>query len=181
MNFDLKLWDKLKKQAKHPKHGTPDELGVFDYIYGVLHCPTYRETYADFLKTDFPRIPWPSSPDEFWDVLAKGAKLRKLHLMNPQAIGPTPFPFMGSGDNVVENPAFKDGKVWINKVQYFDNVPEVSWSLRIGGYQPAQKWLKDRKNREIEYEDVKHYQRFLKVLSETDRIMGTINMDIIRS
>ena len=181
VNFDLKLWDKLKKQAKHPKHGTPDELGVFDYIYGVLHCPTYRETYADFLKTDFPRIPWPSSPDEFWDVLAKGAKLRKLHLMNPQAIGPTPFPFMGSGDNVVENPAFKDGKVWINKVQYFDNVPEVSWSLRIGGYQPAQKWLKDRKNREIEYEDVKHYQRFLKVLSETDRIMGTINMDIIRS
>jgi len=96
--------------ADHPKHGKPDELAAFDYIYGVLHCPAYRETYAEFLKTDFPHIPWPSGPDEFWDVSAKGTELRKLHLMEPQAIGRTPFPFTGNGDNVVNGPAFRDRK-----------------------------------------------------------------------
>lgn len=176
VNFDEKLYQRLQKLATHPKHGTPDEVAVFDYIYGVLHCPAYRETYAEFLKIDFPRIPWPASPDEFWDVSAKGAALRKLHLMEPAAVGDTPYPFMGEGNSVVDKPRFEDGKVWINATQYFDNAPEVSWEFYIGGYQPAQKWLKDRKGRALSFEDVKHYQRILKVLSETNRIMGEITI-----
>lgn len=176
VNFDEKLYQRLQKLAAHPKYGTPDEVAVFDYIYGVLHCPAYRETYAEFLKIDFPRIPWPTSSDGFWDVSAKGATLRKLHLMDAAAIGSTPFPFLGGGDSVVDKPRFEDGKVWINATQYFDNAPDVSWGLYIGGYQPAQKWLKDRKGRALSFEDVKHYQRILKILSETDRIMGEITI-----
>jgi hypothetical protein len=178
INFDLKHWKNLQKKAKHPAHGTPDEVQTFDYIYGVLHCPTYRETYAEFLKVDFPRIPWPTTPDEFWDISAKGAQLRKLHLMDPAAIGPAPYTFKGQGDGTVEQPRFEDGKVWINETQYFDAAPEVSWTFYIGGYQPAQKWLKDRKGRELSFVDVKHYQRILKILSETDRIMKTITMTL---
>ena len=178
VNFDSKLYERLQELATHPMHGTPDEVAAFDYIYGVLHCPAYRETYAEFLKIDFPRIPWPSSPETFWDVSAKGTELRRLHLMEPDAIGETPFPFMGDGDNVVDKIVFDDGKVWINKTQHFDNAPEVSWGLFIGGYQPAQKWLKDRKGRALSFSDVKHYQRILKILSETDRIMATINMEL---
>jgi len=178
INFDAKLYAKLQKLAAHPSHGTPDEVQVFDYIYGVLHCPAYRETYAEFLKIDFPRIPWPASPDEFWDVSAKGSALRKLHLMDPAAIGATPYPFMGEGDNLVDKPDFRDGKVWINKTQYFDAAPATSWGFYIGGYQPAQKWLKDRKGRALSFDDVKHYQRILKILSETDRIMKTITMTL---
>lgn len=155
---------------------------VFDYIYGVLHCPAYRETYAEFLKINFPRIPWPSTPDEFWDVSAKGTELRKLHLMDPATIGQTPYPFTtaegAEGDNVVEKTSFADGKIWINKTQYFVDAPEVSWGFYIGGYQPAQKWLKDRKGRALSFDDVKHYQRILKILSETDWIMQTIEMDL---
>lgn len=176
INFDEKLYQRLQTLATHPTHGTPDEVAVFDYIYGVLHCPAYRETYAEFLKIDFPRIPWPATPDEFWDVSAKGTILRKLHLMDPAAIGPTPYPFTGDGDSVVDKSRFEGGKVWINKTQYFDNAPEVSWGFYIGGYQPAQKWLKDRKGRALSFEDVKHYQRILKILSETDRIMQSITM-----
>ena len=112
------------------------------------------------------------------DVSAKGAKLRKLHLMDPAAIGPTPYPFTGDGDNVVDKPRFEDGRVWINATQYFDSAPEVSWGFFIGGYQPAQKWLKDRKGRALSFDDVKHYQRILKILAETDRIMGTISMTL---
>ncbi|MDI3337194.1 hypothetical protein QKW60_12300 [Defluviimonas aestuarii] len=116
--------------------------------------------------------------DEFWDVSAKGTELRKLHLMDPSAIGPTPFLFTGDGDNMVETPRFEDGRVWINTTQYFDNAPAVSWGFYIGGYQPAQKWLKDRKGRELRIEDVRHYQRILKILAETDRIMQTITMTL---
>jgi len=177
VNFDHKLYKKLQKMADHPEHGKPDEVQVFDYIYGVLHCPAYRETYAEFLKIDFPRIPWPTTPDEFWDVSAKGAELRKLHLMEPASIGATPYPFTGEGDNEVDKPRFEDGRVWINDSQYFADAPPVSWNFYIGGYQPAQKWLKDRKGRALSFEDVKHYQRVLKILSETDRIMQTITMD----
>jgi len=178
VNFDPKLYNRLRKMAAHPDHGAPDEVQTFDYIYGVLHCPAYRETYAEFLKIDFPRIPWPSGPDEFRDVSAKGGQLRRLHLMDPAAVGATPYPFMGDGDNVVGKPAFKDGRVWINKTQYFDAAPEISWDFYIGGYRPAQKWLKDRKGRVLDFEDVKHYRRILKILSETDRIMKTIKIDI---
>ena len=178
INFDPKLYARLKTLTAHPTHGTPDEVAVFDYIYGVLHCPAYRTTYAEFLKIDFPRIPWPATPDEFWDVSTKGTQLRKLHLMDPATIGPTPYPFKGEGAGMVDKPRFEGGKVWINATQYFDNAPDVSWTFYIGGYQPAQKWLKDRKGRALTFEDVKHYQRILKILSETDRIMQTIQMDL---
>jgi len=182
INFAPKLYARLQALAKHPTHGTPDEVAVFDYIYGVLHCPAYRASYAEFLKIDFPRIPWPASPAEFWDISAKGSQLRKLHLMDPATIGPTPYPFKGQGDAVVEKPDFRDGpnggQVWINKTQYFDSAPAVAWGFYIGGYQPAQKWLKDRKGRALTFDDVKHYQRILKILSETARIMATITMTL---
>jgi predicted helicase len=178
INFDQKLWKKLKALAKDKTHGEPDEIATFDYIYGVLHCPEYRETYAEFLKSDFPRIPWPSSPEEFWSVSEKGGMLRRLHLMEPDAVGETSCPFKGEGDNTVDKPRFEKGKVFINATQYFDNVPEVSWNFFIGGYQPAQKWLKDRKTRALTFDDVKHYQKIIKILAETDRIMKTIEMDL---
>lgn len=178
VNFDQALYKRVQDLATHPGEDGPKELAVFDYIYGVLHCLGYRKAYAEFLKIDFPRIPWPSSPDEFWDVSAKGTELRKLHLMEPEAIGLMPFKFIGEGDNMVGEPCYKDGKVWINKAQYFDNAPKASWELYIGGYQPAQQWLKDRKGKKLDLRNVRHYQRILKILAETDRIMGTINMKL---
>lgn len=179
VNFDPKLHARLKKLAEHPDHGTPDEVAILDYIYSVLHCPIYRDTYAEYLKTDFPRIPWPSSSDEFWRLSSQGAALRKLHLMEPAAVGAAPYPFEGDGDNVVatiSKDTYRDGNVWINKTQYFAGVPQVAWNLYIGGYQPAQKWLKDRKGRALTFDDVKHYQRIIGVLAETDRIMNEIDM-----
>jgi len=70
---------------------------------------------------------------------------------------------------------YQNGKVYINETQYFDNVPEIAWNFYIGGYQPAQKWLKDRKGRELNYEDILHYQKIIVALSETDRIMKEID------
>ena len=155
-----------------------NEVDIFDYIYGVLHSPDYRETFKEFLKIDFPRIPYPPSPDVFWHVAEKGGELRRLHLMEDAAIGETPYPFEGEGDGVVDKPVFDSGKVWINAGQGFANVPAIAWDFHIGGYQPAQKWLKDRKGRTLSFADIKHYQKIIKILSETDRIMKEIKLPI---
>jgi len=176
VNFDPTLFDNLRKMAQHPKRGKPDAVRTFDYIYGVLHCPAYRETFAEFLKIDFPRIPWPANPSEFWDISDKGRMLRQLHLMDTAAGGRAPYPLVGRGEGMVENIEFGDGKIWINGSQHFDNTPEAVWDMFIGGYQPAQKWLKDRKDRNLDHADIQHYQRILKVLAETRRIMDTIEM-----
>jgi len=189
VNMDEKIRKKIEKAATDKKHGTPDEVAIFDYIYGVLHCPAYRETYAEFLKIDFPRVPYPSSPSAFWDISAKGTALRKLHLMESDAIGDTDYVFRGEGDPIIEKPKFEPtsethGIVRINKTHHFENVPKIAWEFYIGGYQPAQKWLKDRKGADyndgkgLDYNDIRQYQDIIKILSETDRIMKTIEMDL---
>ncbi len=178
INFDPKLHKQLITKADHSKYGKPTPEDIFDYIYAVLHCPAYRKTYAEVLKSDFPRIPWPKTPDAFWELVPKGTALRRLHLMEPDAIGDTPYPFDGEGDSVVDKVVWKDGMVMINKTQGFAGVPQLAWEFFIGGYQPAQKWLKDRKCRELSFDDLQHYQRIIKILSETDRIMKTIEMDL---
>lgn len=194
LNFKPKLFGRIRKSAGLT--GTPaapdgtgdfrdasgedrsDEVKVFDYIYGVLHCPRYRETYAEFLKIDFPRIPFPPSPEVFRKVSEQGEALRRLHLMEDAAIGEAKFPFEGEGDSVVDKPRFEGGKVWINKDQGFAGIPAVVWDFPIGGYQPAQKWLKDRKGRALSWDDIRHYQKIIKILAETDRIMRGIEMPI---
>lgn len=155
-----------------------DELKVFDYVYGVLHSFTYREVYREFLKIDFPRIPFPPSMDIFRKVSEQGETLRRLHLMEDAVIGDTQFTFDGDGTSVVEKPRFEGGRVWINADQYFENVPAIAWEFHIGGYQPAQKWLKDRKGRVLGWDEVRHYQKIVKVLIETDRIMHEIGLPL---
>ena len=194
LNFDPKLYAQIREAADltgplTPPDGTdvfrtatgaarPDEVKVFDYIYGVLHSPAYRETYREFLKIDFPRVPFPRDPATFAHVSAQGEALRRLHLMEPVAIGETPFPFEGEGDSLVEKPRFEQGKVWINAAQHFTGVSETAWNFHIGGYQPAQKWLKDRKGRTLSWDDIRHYQRIIKILDETDRIMREIELPL---
>jgi hypothetical protein len=61
-------------------------------------------------------------------------------------------------------------------VQYFENVPETAWNFYIGGYQPAQKWLKDRKGRILHFEDVLHYQKIILALKKTTELMEEIDL-----
>jgi len=178
VNFDPKIFQRIQSLGQCKAHGTPDEVQVFDYIYAVLYCPTYRETYAEFLRIDFPRIPYPATPEEFWTLSEKGAQLRKLHLMDATSIGIASYPLQGAGDNIVKEPTFAAGKVWINETQGFSDVPEEAWDFFIGGYQPAQRWLKDRRGRALNFDEVKHFQRIIKVLAETDRIMGSMEMTL---
>lgn len=148
---------------------------LFDYIYAILHCPSYRERYKEFLKIDFPRIPYPTDWEEFRDLAEKGEELRLLHLMEdiPSKTDIT-FPVVGSMQ--VDCYSWKGNRVYINSEQYFDGVPESAWNFYIGGYQPAQKWLKDRKGMILSFEDVKHYGNIIYVLQQTERIMQEIDV-----
>jgi len=153
---------------------SPEE--VFDYIYAVLYTPNYREKYKDLLKINFPRIPYPNDKVSFLKLVDKGKKLKELHLMilpNIESLIRTSFDI--SGNNAVEKFTFDNGKVYINSVQYFENVSEVAWNFYIGGYQPAQKWLKDRKGMTLSYEDIEHYRKIITVLDETDKVMKELN------
>jgi type I restriction-modification system DNA methylase subunit len=178
VNFDPKLYANICTKAGLIGIDG-DELKVFDYIYGVLHSPDYRKTYAAFLKIDFPRIPYPASPEVFIHIADKGEQLRRLHLMESAAIGATPYPFKGEGTGEVVKPTYTDeGKVYINSQQWFEGVSSIAWEFHVGGYQPAQKWLKDRKGRVLSFDDVRHYQKIIKILSETDRIMKEIKLPL---
>ena len=188
VNFKKDLYDKIAKGLNYlPCYDdnllvdpTSDYNGVlypqdlFDYIYAVLHSPSYRERYKEFLKIDFPRIPYPTEWEKFRDLAEKGEELRQLHLMEdlPSKTGVT-FPVAGSLQ--VDCYRWQDNRVYINAEQYFEGVPENAWNFYIGGYQPAQKWLKDRKGMTLSLEDVKHYQRIIYVLQQTERIMQEID------
>jgi len=171
-----------KEQTK----GTFAPVDILDYIYAVLHSPTYREKYKEFLKIDFPRVPYPKDPATFWKLVKFGSELRQIHLLESPKVEKYITTYPVDGDNVVTrritkkdweitNPAKQLGRIWINDTQYFDKIPLVAWEFYIGGYQPAQKWLKDRRGRKLSFEDILHYQRIVVALTETDKLMKEID------
>jgi hypothetical protein len=227
-----KFLDLQFTNEKETTKNTFAPIDLLDYIYAVLHSPKYRKKYNDFLKSNFPRVPYPSNKETFWQLVKLGSEIRQLHLLESAAISKfvTKYPIDGSNfvgkikfvSNTISAPSEKTnnsnnasinddnkhddisfpqyhlrsnddtllhepkenygklnhvlaGKVFINETQYFDNVPEVAWSFYIGGYQPAQKWLKDRKERILSYNDILHYQKIIVALTETDRLMKEID------
>ncbi|WP_131830958.1 type ISP restriction/modification enzyme [Mycobacteroides abscessus] len=153
------------------KIGEIDDLQILDYVYGVLHSPTYREKFKAFLRSDFARIPVPTDRVEFDRVADFGGKLRGLHLLtDPDLVDyATLFPEYGTGE--VDRHQLDGTKVWINDKQYFEGVPESVWDFYIGGYQPAQKWLKDRKGQTLSSDDIDRYQQILEAIRRTDELM----------
>ena len=189
VNFNKDLYDSIAKGLNYLPCYDDDLLidptsefngvlypqDLFDYIYAVLHSPSYRERYREFLKIDFPRIPYPTDWEKFRDLAEYGEELRHLHLMEDLP-SKTSVSFPVRGTMQVDCYRWEQNRVYINSEQYFEGVPESAWNFYIGGYQPAQKWLKDRKGMMLSFEDVKHYQRIIYVLQQTERIMQEINV-----
>lgn len=169
-NLNTEIVEKIEKITDKTE---PED--ILDYIYAVLHSPSYREKYKEFLKIDFPRVPYPKDKETFKKLVKLGTELRLIHLLESPIVNEliTSFPKMGTDE--VEKIKYKEDKVWINDEQYFGNVPQTAWEFYIGGYQPAQKWLKDRKGRTLTNEEIEHYQKIIKALTETDRLMKVID------
>lgn len=161
-------------------------IDILDYIYAALHSPNYREKYIELLKIDFPRIPYPKNKETFFQLAEQGSRLRQLHLMEAESLENFISTYPIAGSNEVKNKVnAKDweiydkdkqlGRIWINNNQYFEGIPLKVWEFYIGGYQPAQKWLKDRSGRTLSFDDILHYQKIIVALHETDRIMQAID------
>lgn len=154
-------------------------IDLLDYIYGILHSPSYRKKFNEFLKVDFPRIPYPNDAEEFRRIGKIGGELRKMHLMEIKL--PILTKFNVNGSDTVEIIKVTEGnsedviKIWINDEQYFDDVPRIAWEFYIGGYQPAQKWLKDRKGMKLEAKDYLHYAHIISALYRTQELMNEID------
>jgi predicted helicase len=181
-NFNIKIVEFLAQKIdlsftseKETDMGTFAPIDILDYIYAVLHSHTYRETYKEFLKIDFPRVPYPKDAATFRALVALGSELRQVHLLESPAVAKNVAQYPEDGDNVVKKIRYEAGNVYINETQYFANVPPIAWEFYIGGYQPAQKWLKDRRDRQLGFEDVAHYRRIVAALVETDRLMKDVD------
>ncbi|MGC8785416.1 MAG: type ISP restriction/modification enzyme [Armatimonadota bacterium] len=189
LNMNSTLLDALAKV--YGEALTPEQ--VFAYIYAVLYAPTYREKYADFLRLDFPRVPFPADVNTFHALATLGNRLVDLHLLRSAELDPPIARFEGSGDNrVTGNP--REGfryeaetqRVYINPSQYFAPVRPEVWEYRIGGYQVCVKWLKERAGRQLSLDEIRTYCRIVTALAHTlvlqeeiDGWYGQVEEDIV--
>lgn len=201
-NLDMKIVDEIARKLGMPFVSEKDTsatatttfapIDLLDYIYAILHSPSYREKYKEFLKIDFPRVPYPEDAATFWQLVDLGRQIREIHLLESPVVNNfiTSYPMPGTNE-VTNRIVRKDwqitdeekqvGRIWINDTQYFDNIPLTAWEFYIGGYQPAQKWLKDRRDRILTFDDILHYQRVIVALTETERLMGEIDIILLKS
>lgn len=174
---------------------------VFNYIYSILLSSTYRERYREFLKRDFPRVPLTSDKELFRLLCELGSEMVALHLLESPLLVSSNFitSYPVPGDDLIEKghptylaPGDKEpgtgekltqGRVYISKDkqrekkqgQYFEGVPPEVWEFYVGGYQVCEKWLKDRRGRNLSYKDRVHYQKVVLTLKETIHLMKEID------
>jgi predicted helicase len=145
---------------------TPEQ--ILYYCYAVLYSNIYREKYAEFLKIDFPRIPFTADKDLFAEMAALGEELASLHLLKHKSLShPTTKYFGKGGSDVIEKPVYDEEteRVCINEARYFDNITKEVWEYQVGGYQPMEKYLKDRKGRQMD--DPAHYCKMATAILKT--------------
>jgi Type ISP C-terminal specificity domain len=156
--------------------GAITDIQVLNYIYAILHSPSYRLRYIEFLKSDFPRIPIPRELKMLRSLVVLGGELTDLHLLEAAMLENSGVIFVGKHP-LIEKVSWSHGTVWLDKncTVGFENVAKEVWGFHVGGYNVCEKWLKDRKGRILSKKDVIHYQKIVAALEETIRVMKKID------
>ena len=164
-NLNSKLTKQLNEAYK--TNVTPEQ--IFYYTYAVLYSNVYRTKYAEFLKIDFPRVPFTADYSLFIKLSDLGKELVNLHLLKSPKLDNPIAKYGGKGDDTVVKVQYNesDKRVYINGNNYFDNVEPVVYSYYIGGYQVLNKWLKDRTGRILSLSEIATYCNIVTALSET--------------
>ena len=152
-----------------------DEFGpyaLFAYIYACLHSSAFREKNKEFINRGFPVVPYPSSQDAFHTLAELGNELVTTHLLCFEIEESNQF---YGEDRHITSISLKDGSAFINKSSHFVGVDERMWKYTIGGYQPCQRWLKDRKGRVLDEADILAYRKLLHSVAVTRLIVGRID------
>jgi predicted helicase len=178
VQIEQKQQELKSANISHNADYEPTTEEIFNYIYAVLHSHTFRKKYSEFLKMDFPRIPFVETLTQFQTLSKLGEELVKKHLFKEipnddeyNKIGN----FKGQGDKTVIKPDFVNNKLYINKTQYFETVPEQVYNFYVGGYQVLDKYLKDRKNRTLTHDEIENIENIVKVLTFTIKQMELID------
>lgn len=161
-NFQADFTNNIK--MKYPNNKITPKL-IFSYIYGVLHMPTYRAKYLNYLKIDFPRIPFPEDYDKLEQISTIGKELITLHLMKNRLTSSVTFP--EAGNNYVDEIVYTDNKVYINDTQYFENISPNIWEFYIGGYRIAKRYLNERVKRTLNSTEIQHYIQVIEIAKKT--------------
>jgi predicted helicase len=170
-NISPELIEQLTKYFR--KAPTPEQ--IFFYIYAILYSNIYRTKYAEFLKIDFPRIPFTRDYKFFSKMSEHGEMLVGLHLLKSPELNSPTAKFHGKGDYKVEKLRYEPTRLFINESQYFEGIEPEVFECQIGGYQVCEKWLKDRKERKLSLDDIKHYCNIVTVIKRTIEIQKTID------
>ncbi len=167
---------------------TPFPEQIFFYIYAVLYSNSYRSKYSEFLKINFPRIPFPKDYKLFSKMAEYGKRLVDLHLMRSPEIDSPIAKLQGKGDYKVNKLRYKNSRLFINNDQYFEGIEPEVFEYQIGGYQVCEKWLKDRKDGNLSLEDIKHYcniataiQKTIEIQKATDDIYQKVESNVMRT
>ncbi len=171
-NIELEILNKLYSTYK--KEPTPEE--ILFYIYGIFYSNIFRTKYAEFLKIDFPRVPFTADYKIFKKLGKLGNELTEFHLLKRKLLDQPIAKYQGAGKNDrIEKITYneKEKRVYINKEKYFEGISPVIWNYQIGGYQVLNKYLKDRKGRIMD--DPPHYCRIVTALSKTMYIQKKID------
>ena len=186
-NFTMGFLKQLAEGLKLPQvppHGLPQAVSaedIFDYAYAVFFSPEYRQRYAERLKIDFPRLPIPGSLALWRSLAALGAELVSLHLLESPSLENRIATWRGGvPSGKVEKISYARGTVWIDRArrQGFEGVPAAAWEMRVGSYQPCEKWLKDRRGRPLSAAEIAHYEKIVAALNETARLTANIDQAI---
>ena len=160
--------------ARFEHHFTADE--ILGYVYAIMHAPSYRIRYAEFLCIDFPRVPFPESSDDFEVLSGMGWALVQAHLLRelPRAGFAA---YNGTGDHSVQSVRYSadEQAVWINKTQSFRPVPQAVWEFHIGGFQVLDRYLKSRKDRVLTLDEINHIGSVADSLAFTIEQMAKID------
>lgn len=145
-------------------------------IYAVMHSRIYQQRYAEFLRGDFPRIPFPKKGSDFEKLSGLGWALIEAHLLRnlPRR---NLASYQGKGDHSVEFVRYSQEEkfISINKTQFFKPVPEDVWNFHIGGYQVLEKYLKSRKGRQLSLDEINHVSAVADSLAFTIEQMTKID------
>jgi len=172
-NIKDKNFQKLK--ATFGKEVRP--VDIFNYIYAVLHSNKFRKRYAEFLKIDYPRIPFTSDYKLFSTIVELGRRLIDIHLLNYVSEEERKIGYPIGGSNVVEKREYdkQNQRIYINKTQFFEGILEEEWNFYIGGHQLLDRCLKEVKGRKLSLEDIHYFIKIIVSIRETTRIMQKLD------
>lgn len=173
---EIKKFDKktgLRYDKSNSDHdGIYNAFDLFSYLYGFLYSNKFRIKYKDLLGRDFPIIPYPKDKEFFWQVSDYGKELARYHLLKDIIV--ENLDLIGT-NYIVDKPQFSSGAIYINKTSYFTHIDQQVWDMTIGGYQPCQRWLKDRKGMTLTNDDINHYKQMIVAIQRTIEIMDEID------